>query len=50
MNTVDNPDRIMANIMPLRSAGGKFWVTFAGDQSSRKPEQTMRTGIERRLL
>jgi len=50
MKTLERPDMTIAAIMLLRWLAGKFFATFAEDQSSTKREATRRIGMVRRLL
>lgn len=50
MKTEERPEKIMARMRLLRRSSGKFAEMLVALQSSRKREQTRRTGIERRLL
>jgi hypothetical protein len=50
IKTVLRPEKIMAMMMELRDAGGKFLAKFSDDQSSTRSEATSRMGMVRRLL
>jgi len=50
MKTVERPEKIIAEMMVLRLAGGKFLERFVGDQSSTRREAARRIGMVRRLL
>jgi hypothetical protein len=50
MRIAPRPEYIMPTKRALRVSGGKFRARFALDQSSATNEQTMSTGIVRKLL
>jgi formate-dependent nitrite reductase membrane component NrfD len=50
MKTVERPEIIIAVITLFLLSRGKFFETFSDDQSSRRREQTKRTGIVNKLL
>ena len=50
MKTVLRPEKIMAEMMAFRLAGGKLRARLVGDQSSMRREAARRMGMVRRLL
>ena len=50
MKTVARPEYTIPIIRPFLDSTGKFFRRFAEVQSSKRKEQTKRTGMVRRLL
>lgn len=50
MKTDERPVITMTVMTVLRCSAGKFFETFAPDQSSKRTDATRRTGMVRRLL